>query len=104
MNPVGTMQAITDAELKNWRDYEVHSRREIAALMCQLFEKNQLVRLLIKGEADSCMTSLLEVDAESGTLILDRSVSREQNERILSSGKVRCETSLDKIRIFFTID
>lgn len=103
LNPFRTMQAITDAEL-DWRVYEVRSRREVAALLRQLFEKNTLIRLMIRGEADSCMTSLLQVDPEKGTIVLDRSVSREQNERIVSSGKLRCETSLDRIRIFFTIE
>ncbi|MCS0589471.1 flagellar brake protein [Massilia norwichensis] len=97
------MQAISDAEL-NWRDYEIHSRREIAALMRQLFEKKQLIRLAIKGEAHSCLTSLLHVATDTGTIVLDRSVSREQNERILAAGKARCETSLDNIRIFFTVE
>jgi c-di-GMP-binding flagellar brake protein YcgR len=45
------MQAITDAELEAWHDYEVESRREIVALLRQISEKNQLVRVLIKGEA-----------------------------------------------------
>lgn len=94
------MQAITDAELVNWRDYEVASTREINALLRQILEGGQLIRLLIKGEADSCMTSLLHVDFDSNTIVLDRSVSREQNERIVSSPKLRCETSLNKIRIF----
>jgi c-di-GMP-binding flagellar brake protein YcgR len=97
------MQAITDAELANWHDYEVESTREIVALLRQIAEKNQLVRLLVKGENDVCVTSLLQVDADAGTLVLDRSVSREQNDRIVAAKQVRCETSLDKIRILFAL-
>jgi c-di-GMP-binding flagellar brake protein YcgR len=95
------MQAIHDAELENWHDYEVQSRREIVALLRQIGEKKQLIRMKIKGEADVCVTSILEVDPDSGLLILDRSVNREQNERIVRSGQVMCETYLDKIRILF---
>jgi len=98
------MQAITDAELEAWHDYEIESRREIAAILRQITEKNQLIRLLIKGEADVCVTSLLAVDPDEGTLILDRSVSPEQNARIAAAGSVRCDTSLDKIRIVFALD
>jgi c-di-GMP-binding flagellar brake protein YcgR len=97
------MQAITDAELESWHDYEVESRREIVALLRQISEKNQLIRLLIKGEADVCVTSLLEVDPDSGTLVLDRSINHEQNARIVAANKVMCETSLDKIRILFSL-
>ena len=95
------MQAMHDAELENWHDYEVQSRREIVALLRQISEKKQLIRMKIKGEADVCVTSVLEVDPESGLFILDRSINREQNERILRAGLVMCETYLDKIRILF---
>ncbi len=98
------MQAITDAELANWHDYEVESRREIVALLRQISEKNQLIRLLVKGEADVCVTSLLHVDPDSDTIILDRSVNLEQNARIVAAQQVRCETSLDKIRILFGLE
>jgi c-di-GMP-binding flagellar brake protein YcgR len=98
------MQAITEAELEAWHDYEVESRREIVALLRQISEKNQLVRVLIKGEADVCVTSVLEVDPDSNTMILDRPVSRDQIERMVAAGAVRCETSLDKIRILFGAD
>ena len=95
------MQAIHDAELENWHDYEVQSRREIVALLRQIGEKKQLIRMKIKGEADVCVTSILEVDPDSGLFILDRSINREQNERIVRAGQVMCETYLDKIRILF---
>jgi c-di-GMP-binding flagellar brake protein YcgR len=97
------MQAITEAELESWHDYEVESRREIVALLRQISEKKQLIRLLVKGEADVCVTSLLAVDADSGSVVLDRSVSQEQNARIVAATKVMCETSLDKIRILFSL-
>jgi c-di-GMP-binding flagellar brake protein YcgR len=98
------MQAITDAELEAWHDYEVESRREIVALLRQISEKNQLVRVLIKGEADVCVTSILDVDPDNNTVVLDRPVSRDQIERMVAAGTVRCETSLDKIRILFGLE
>lgn len=60
--------------------------------------------MLIRGEADVCVTSILDVDPDSNTMILDRPVSREQIQRIVAAGTVRCETSLDKIRILFGAD
>jgi c-di-GMP-binding flagellar brake protein YcgR len=95
------MQAITDAELENWHDYEVQSRREIVSLLRQIGEKNQLVRMLVQGEQDVCVTTVLEVDGDAGTIILDHSIDREQNARIVAACRVSCETSLDKIRILF---
>jgi len=98
------MQAITDAELEAWHDYEIESPREIVALLRQIAEKNQLIRMLIKGEADVCVTSLLHVDPDTDTVVIDRSVSPEQNARIVAGGAVRCDTSLDKIRIVFALE
>lgn len=97
------MQAMHDAELENWHDYEVQSRREIVALLRQIGEKKQLIRMKIKGEADVCVTSILDVDADDGVFILDRSINREQNERIVNARSVLCETFLDKIRILFSV-
>jgi c-di-GMP-binding flagellar brake protein YcgR len=98
------MQSITNAELENWHDYEVESSREIIALLRQISEKNQLIRMLVHGEADVCVTSILEVDPDHNTMVLDRSVNREQNARIVAAGSVSCETSLDKIRILFAVE
>jgi c-di-GMP-binding flagellar brake protein YcgR len=92
-----------DAELENWHDYEVQSRREIVALLRQIGEKKQLIRMKIKGEADVCVTSILDVDADEGVFILDRSINREQNDRIVAARGVMCETFLDKIRILFSV-
>jgi c-di-GMP-binding flagellar brake protein YcgR len=91
-------------ELENWHDYRVESRREIVALLRQIGEKHQLVRVLVNGEADVCVTSILDVDPDSGSLVLDRSIDRDQNRRILASQRVSCETSLDKIRILFKLE
>ena len=95
---------MNDSELENWHDYRVESRREIVALLRQIADKRQLVRILLQGEADVCVTSLLEVDPDRGVLVLDRSIDRDQNRRILAAGRVNCETSLDKIRILFVLD
>lgn len=95
---------MNDQELENWHDYEVESRREIVALLRQISEKHQLLRLLVKGEADVCVSTILDVDEASNSIVLDRSIERMQNERIVEAGKLRCETTLDKIRILFTAD
>jgi c-di-GMP-binding flagellar brake protein YcgR len=97
------MQAMHDAELDNWHDYEVHSPREIVSLLRQIGEKKQLIRMKIKGEADVCVTSILEVDGDDGIFVLDRSINPEQNGRIVQAKSVLCETYLDKIRILFSV-
>ena len=98
------MQSTNDFGLENWHDYEVGSRREIISLLRNIGEKNQLIRMLFHGEADVCVTSILEVDADTNTLILDRSINGDQNLRILAAKRISFETTLDKIRILFASD
>lgn len=93
-----------DADLENWHDFEVESRREIVALLRGIGEKNQLIRMLVHGESDVCVTSILDVQPDSDTVVLDCSINQEQNLRILNARAVSFETTLDKIRILFSAD
>jgi len=95
------METILDTELQDWHNYEISARREITSLLRQIGEKNQLVRMLVRGENDVCVTSILDMDEAAGTMLLDCSINREQNLRILATEHLRCETTLDKIRIVF---
>ncbi|MFD0754359.1 flagellar brake protein [Massilia norwichensis] len=97
------MQSMNKMEPENWHDYEVESRREILALMRRISEQRQLVRMIVSGTSDSCITSLLAIDPDSNTMTFDRSVDAEQHHRILAAGGIDCETSLDKIRILFSV-
>lgn len=90
-----------EAELESLDDYQVSSRREIIALLRQICNKNQLVRMLVDGSNDICVTSILGVDEASGSVVLDRSIDAAQNKRIVAADVVPCETTLDKIRILF---
>ena len=65
--------------------------REIVALLRQIGEKHQLIRMLVKGEADVCVTTVLEVDPDTNSMVLDRSIERMQNERILEAGALNSQ-------------
>ncbi len=93
-----------DVELENWHDYEIESRKEIVSLLRGIGDKNQLIRMLIQGEADVCVTSILEVDDQLDTVVLDSSIDPEQNKRILNSQGLSFETTLDKVRILFAAE
>ncbi len=90
--------------MENWHDFEVESRREITALLRSIGEKNQLIRMLVHGESDVCVTSILEVQPDQNTVLMDCSINQEQNQRILSAKGVSFETTLDKIRILFSAE
>ena len=98
------MHSLDESALENWHNYAVDSRREIVTLLRGIGERNQLIRMLIQGEAEACVTSILEVDHERGTVVLDCSVNPEQNRRIAGAKRISFETTLDKIRILFASD
>ena len=89
---------------ENWHDYEVESRKEIIALLRGIGDSNQLIRMLVRGDADTCVTTILHVDGDNNAVILDRSIDPDQNRRILASTNIAFETTLDKIRILFSTD
>ena len=97
-------QENTGSELDNWHDYRVESRKEIIALLRNIGEKNQLVTMLIRGQSEVCVTSILAVEADTGTIYLDCSINSDQNRRIAAADRISFETSLDKIRILFVAD
>lgn len=84
--------------------YQVHSRREILSLLRAMQERGQLVSMQSNGGAEAVVTSVLEVDEDEGTVIIDRAPSNLVNQRILESDNVSFETVLDNIRIMFFSD
>lgn len=81
--------------------YQIHSRREIIALLRAMMERNQLVSMQSDGGAEAVVTSVLEIDEENNMVVIDRAPSNLVNQRILESDNVSFETVLDSIRILF---
>src|SRR5450830_587645 len=77
-SPLDPMDALNDFGLENWHDFEVGSRCEIISLLRAIGEKNQLIRMLVHGESDVCVTSVLHVDADGNTLELDCAIHQYQ--------------------------
>ncbi|MBG7618408.1 flagellar brake protein [Herbaspirillum sp. AP02] len=84
--------------------FRVHSRREIIALLTSMMEKNQLLSLLIKGGSESVITSILEVDADDDSVIIDAAPSAMLNESIVASKRINFEALYNSIRITFAVD
>ena len=91
----------TDFGIEDLGPYQVHSRREIITLLRNIGERNQLVRMVIKGGSESVVTSILKVDEANNTVIIDCAPSQSQNQRILESDNLSFETLLEHIRILF---
>jgi c-di-GMP-binding flagellar brake protein YcgR len=82
--------------------YEIHSRCQILALMRCVQNHNQLVTLTISERADSFVTSILEVSDERDSLVVDAAPSALLNQQFIEADRVSLETTLEKVRIFFS--
>ncbi len=82
--------------------YQVTSRREIIALLRSLREHNQLVRMIYGSGNEAVVTSVLNVNENSGYVVIDSAPGKMQNMRITESAHLSFETSLDRIRIIFS--
>lgn len=81
--------------------FRVHSRREIIALLRNIGERNQLVRMVINNGEDTVVTSVLDVNERNDTVMLDCAPTATMNHRVLESETLSFETVLDNIRILF---
>jgi len=81
--------------------YRINSRREIVSILRNVSQKKQLVRMVFNKGTEAIVTSILEIDPDSESVIIDRAPERLQNDRILASSNLSFETMLDRIRILF---
>jgi c-di-GMP-binding flagellar brake protein YcgR len=81
--------------------YQVHSRREIIALLRNIGEHNQLLRMQINNGVDSIVTSILSINEAENVVLIDVAPGALLNQRILESDNIAFETVLEHIRILF---
>lgn len=83
--------------------FKVHSRREISALLRSIGEHKQLIRVLMEGSGEATVTSVLDVDEEGGSVIIDIASDPQVNAHLTASENISFETVLDRIRIVFFV-
>lgn len=75
---------------------------EISSILQGLLSQRVLVRLDIPGKAVSIISTLLEVDAKAGTLLLDNASEDQINNQLLRATAVRLQGTLDRVMIEFS--
>jgi len=91
-------------DIKDDSPFRVHSRREILSLLNSMMERNQLLSLLIKGGSESIITSILDIDEDEDSLVIDAAPSASLNDSILQSNRIGFEALYNNIRITFNVD
>jgi c-di-GMP-binding flagellar brake protein YcgR len=92
------MRTTENLQFGDWHEYAVTSRREILALLLNICNQRSRILVQVGGQPVTWVTA---AGCDAATLILERALSREQNDSILKAGVVTFETSLDNIRIVF---
>lgn len=95
------MKHISTIGIENLGPYQVYSRREITTLLRGILETNQLVRMVFNNGSESIITTLLEVNSDTGMVVVDSGKSQPQNQRIVDSNNISFETTLARIRLLF---
>ncbi|CDM25873.1 flagellar brake protein [Castellaniella defragrans] len=75
---------------------------EINSILQGLLSQRVLVRLDIPGKAVSIISTLLDVDPKSGTLLLDTASEEQINTQLLRAEAVRLQGSLARVMIEFS--
>jgi c-di-GMP-binding flagellar brake protein YcgR len=81
--------------------FRIDSRVEIAFILRALMKSGALVTAYFNHGREFIVTAVLEVDTDSGHVILDSGTNRELNERVLKRSEINVVSSQDGIRVQF---
>lgn len=102
----GTFEAPSKLELEQegiFGKYLLHSRTEIIFVLRAVLQKSSLITVYFDQGRSFLLTSLLDVDAERGTLTFDLGSDEEMNSRALKADRFVFTTSLDKVKVQFSL-
>lgn len=80
----------------------VTNRLEITRILRGLAQRNEMVSAFFDGGKGLLLTSVLHVNPDSNTVMLDCGSNTAINERILRADKIVFVTSLDRVKVQFT--
>lgn len=83
--------------------YLLYSRSEIIFVLRAVLQKGSMITVYFDQGQSFLLTSLVEVDAENGTLLFDLGSNNEMNRRALQADRLLFTTSLDKVKVQFSL-
>ncbi|MBC7414607.1 MAG: flagellar brake protein [Herminiimonas sp.] len=95
------MDALQDKLSQDLAPYQVHSRREITALLRNICDQKQLINLTANRGNVSIVTAILAIDEVAGNVIIDATNQLGVKQNIIDSDSIAFETALEQIRILF---
>lgn len=83
--------------------YLLHSRTEIIFVLRSVMQKGSLITVYFDSGRAFLLTTLIDIDAEQGTLLFDMGSDQEMNARALKADRLVFTTQLDKVKIQFSL-
>jgi len=90
-------------QLDDYSQYLLHSRSEILAVLRSLVQKGALITVYFDQGRSFLLTSMLTVNADTQSFVLDLGSNAEMNERALRAEKLILTTLVDKVKIQFNL-
>lgn len=90
-------------QIDEYSKYLLHSRPEIVAVLRSLVKKRAMLSVHFDNGDSFLLTTLLAVDAETEELFFDVGSDPEMNAKALLAEKLILATTVDRIRIQFTL-
>ncbi|MFA7241621.1 MAG: flagellar brake protein [Sulfuricellaceae bacterium] len=92
---------ITDDDVSR---YLVESKKEVAFILRSIAQKGEGLTAHFNQGNDFILTSIIEVDADNNTVILDYGANEALDRKILEARKIVFITAQDKVRVQFTVN
>ena len=83
--------------------YLLYSRSEIIFVLRSVLQKGSMITVYFDQGQSFLLTSLVEVDADKGALLLDFGSNQEMNAKALKADRLLFTTSLDKVKVQFSL-
>lgn len=83
--------------------YVINSHQEIDNILVQLLQRGILLRMHSGTNPHAVITTLLDIDFENGTVIVDSATQQTMNRQLVSQETAYFEALLDQISIQFQI-
>lgn len=83
------------------KNYLVESPEEIAFVLRTIMQQNSLVTLHFNNCSDFILTSILDIDAKRGELVMDCGRDPRLNRQLLEEENLICTTAHDEVKVKF---
>lgn len=102
----GHEEAPSSLELEQgdvYSKYLLYSKTEILFVLRAVLQKGSLITAYFDHGQSFLLTSLIEVNADRGSLIFDMGSDAEMNAKALKADRLLFTTSLDKVKVQFSL-